>query len=246
MREQYPFFREEDERTRAVIGADAAEADLGGEYQKPYAILTQKRLYCKNEAGNFITQSADLLKAEKGLLPGPNWFLWGAVACMALLVLMALILLMGCTYKYAFLKDIWLSLTNWSWASILTQTEGFFVCGGSIAVIILIVIKKFKDANKVIFGFAFAELIWSLIRLGFWTDWYTKYGRDFVIALPIVSLLSAILSLVGIIQDKRHTAFFITHNAGVFSFNPGLYSAAELKYFAAQVKALKAGDTNGQ
>ena len=30
MREQYPFFREEDERTRAVIGEDAVEADLSG------------------------------------------------------------------------------------------------------------------------------------------------------------------------------------------------------------------------
>ena len=50
---------------------------------------------------------------------------------------------------------------------------------------------------------------------------------------------------LGIIQDKRHTAFFIAHSAGAFSFNPGLYSSAELKHFAAQVKALKAGDANG-
>ena len=41
-------------------------------------------------------------------------------------------------------------------------------------------------------------------------------------------------------------AFSLTAGAGAFSFNPRLYSTAELKHFAAQVKALKAGDTNGQ
>lgn len=82
MREQYPFFRDDDEQTRAVIGEEAARADLDGDYQKPYAILTQKRLYCKNEQGNFITDTTTIKSAGKGLLPGQNWFSWAVVACV--------------------------------------------------------------------------------------------------------------------------------------------------------------------
>ena len=47
MREQYPFFRDGDEKTQAIIGEEAVSTDLEGQYQKPYAVLTQKRLYCK-------------------------------------------------------------------------------------------------------------------------------------------------------------------------------------------------------
>ena len=68
MREQYPFFRDGDEQTQAVIGEEAVNADLDGDYQKPYAVLTQKRLYCKNEQGNFITDASALQSASKGLL----------------------------------------------------------------------------------------------------------------------------------------------------------------------------------
>ncbi|WP_251445120.1 hypothetical protein [Vermiculatibacterium agrestimuris] len=88
MREQYPFFRDGDEQTRAVIGEEAINADLDGEYQKPYAVLTQKRLYCKNEQGNFITDAAALRSAGKGLLPGQNWFLWAVAACVSLLLVL--------------------------------------------------------------------------------------------------------------------------------------------------------------
>lgn len=91
MREQYPFFRDGDEKTQAIIGEEAVNADLDGAYQKPYAILTQKRLYCKNEQGNFITDASALQSANKGLLPGKNWFLWAVAACVGLaLVLLCL------------------------------------------------------------------------------------------------------------------------------------------------------------
>ncbi len=91
MREQYPFFRDGDEQTQAVIGEEAVSADLDGDYQKPYAVLTQKRLYCKNEQGNFITDASALQSASKGLLPGQNWFLGAVTACVGLtLVLLCL------------------------------------------------------------------------------------------------------------------------------------------------------------
>ena len=60
MKQQYPFFRDEDEQTKAVIGEDVIEADLNGEFQKPYAVLTQKRFYAKDWRGNFIVENGDL------------------------------------------------------------------------------------------------------------------------------------------------------------------------------------------
>lgn len=62
----YPFFQQEDEKTIAVLGEQAAAADLEGTYRMPYAVLTQKRLYCKNEAGNFVVESSDLLSVKDG------------------------------------------------------------------------------------------------------------------------------------------------------------------------------------
>ena len=84
MKEQYPFFRSEDEHTLAVIGEEAAASDLDGIYQKPYAVLTEKYLYCKNEGGNFITEASGLRSARKTHLRGQNWFLWGAVAFVSI------------------------------------------------------------------------------------------------------------------------------------------------------------------
>lgn len=60
---RYPFFKEEDEKTIAVLGGEAVAADLKGNYRMPYAVLTQKHLYCKNEAGNFVVDSSDICSA---------------------------------------------------------------------------------------------------------------------------------------------------------------------------------------
>ncbi|MEG2455147.1 MAG: hypothetical protein RSC08_02740 [Oscillospiraceae bacterium] len=79
MTEKYPFFRDEEETTQAVIGEDAAASDLEGHYQKPYAVLTQNRLYCKNEQGNFIADRSTLKSAEKGFHPRQSRFLWVTV-----------------------------------------------------------------------------------------------------------------------------------------------------------------------
>lgn len=252
MREQYPFFREEDERARAVIGADAAEADLNGEYQKPYAILTRKRLYCKNETGNFITQSADLLKAGNDLLPIPNRFLWFAVICIVLAV--------GIEWGIAwdlrerFNWGLWWArwCQGYGLAALVWIAEGVVLCGGSVAAIIMTVEKKLQSVNKLILVIAFVEVVCNVI-------WFWLYGLPFdwdatfrvllitwCILAAILSVLAVIFSILGIMWGKRYATFFITHSAGAFSFNPGLYSSAELKYFAAQVKALKAGDANGQ
>ena len=84
MTERYPFFREEDEQTIAVIGEEAVASDLNGTYQKPYAVLTMKRVYCKNETGNYIAEASSLRSAGKVHLPGRNWFLWVALIFLAI------------------------------------------------------------------------------------------------------------------------------------------------------------------
>lgn len=84
MREQYPFFRDPEERTRAVIGGEAADADLNGEYRKPYAILSDCRLYLKNERGNFIIERDKIKSAGKGVRPGLNWFAMCLCLCLIL------------------------------------------------------------------------------------------------------------------------------------------------------------------
>lgn len=91
MTEQYPFFRESDERTLAVIGEKAVISDLSGTYKKPYAVLTQKRLYCKNELGNFITGYDKILHAghQKN---AHQWLLWAAFGLDVLVVISGFIL----------------------------------------------------------------------------------------------------------------------------------------------------------
>ena len=73
---KYPFFKEDDETTLAVIGERYAASDLNGEYQRPYAILTQKRLYCKNESGNFILKTSEIYTAREDPRPLRSWALW--------------------------------------------------------------------------------------------------------------------------------------------------------------------------
>lgn len=84
MRTSYPLFRDGDETAQAVIGEEAAASDLDGVYQKPYAVLTQKRLYCKNEQGNFIVDASALRSTGKASSMKNNWFVWAVAGCLAL------------------------------------------------------------------------------------------------------------------------------------------------------------------
>ena len=86
MRKQYPFFRDGNEQTRAVIGEEAAAADLDGEYQKPYAILSSKRLYCKNEQGNFIADGKTVRMAGREKPKRPMLALVSALLLVAILL----------------------------------------------------------------------------------------------------------------------------------------------------------------
>lgn len=88
MREQYPFFRDADERTLGVLGEEAADADLKGNYEKPYAVLSDKRLYCKNEQGNFIADARTLRMEGRDKRKRPLFVLIAGLLMAALFLTM--------------------------------------------------------------------------------------------------------------------------------------------------------------
>lgn len=93
MKERYPFFRDEEEQSRAVIGESAIEPDLNGHFEKPYAILTQKHLYCKNEQGNFIVPVDQIRSAgQKAASAVPNLEQLGLVLAAFAAVLSVIVL----------------------------------------------------------------------------------------------------------------------------------------------------------
>lgn len=240
MREQYPFFREEDEHTQAVIGEDAAEADLNGEYQKPYAILTQKRLYCKNEQGNFITPSKNLLGAAMEQMgKGKVYLLWFAFA----------LVVFDIPYigYFAFFEGSKITI------SIIIR----LVLDGIFIICFLLFAKKLPinasrlfciiTLPRVIFFSPWADFIADLYWLNYGFNSFLFQIVAFHVPDLILRVLPVILILAYYIPVRiLGHSFVIRHDTGRFSFAPSLYSAAELKHFAAQVKALKAGDTNGQ
>lgn len=234
MREQYPFFREEGERTQAVIGEDAAEADLNGAYQKPYAILTQKRLYCKNEQGNFIIPTQNLLGAAmEHMSNGKAYLLWFAFAIVVYYTLIEL---------YNWLSDC---LSGYLYLGSFYTIELVFKC---ICVICcLIFIKKPSPIASFFVGISVLPDIRYMIQLYVWIKEKTFVGYIDEIIQLILLALPAILALVYYISARTSgCSFVVRYNIGAFSFSPSLYSTNELKHFTAQVKALKAGDTNGR
>lgn len=69
----YPFFRSDEEKTIAVIGERAADSDLKGVYQQPYAVLTQQHLYCKNEVGEFVVDTSDIQATKDHRVKIKKW-----------------------------------------------------------------------------------------------------------------------------------------------------------------------------
>lgn len=113
---KYPFFKEDDETTLAVIGERYAASDLNGEYQRPYAILTQKRLYCKNESGNFILKTSEIYTAREDPRPLRSWALWLMIPVAILFTLVTI----GSTLVLAFLGITAHRKKNYKKASLFT------------------------------------------------------------------------------------------------------------------------------
>lgn len=228
MREQYPFFREEDERTAAVIGEEAASSDLEGTYKKPYAILTQKRLYCKNERGNFIIGTDQLLRAGISQNDPPfTWLLWAAFGVVTFSV-------------------FWLIATVIYYNGYYDDLDGplRWVLGVICLVIFLITRKKFLKAAPIsLCIFSGYWLVRNIIAI------LGNYG---VLVMELIyCTLCFVLTIVFVIvyyiksRDQRVT-FEILHTGGAFAFPAKSYPAGELKQFAEQVKLMQSGVADGK
>ena len=92
---RYPFFKEEDEKTIAVLGGEAVAADLKGNYRMPYAVLTEKHLYCKNEAGNFEVEASNIQHVEDNQTYRYGWMFMLAMIFPTFLGIFALMALLN-------------------------------------------------------------------------------------------------------------------------------------------------------
>lgn len=241
MIERYPFFRDTDERTRAVIGEDAIAADLSGTYQKPYAVLTQKRLYCKNERGNFITEASSVRSAGMGLLPGRNGFIWGVVACAGLMFV-GIVLLYSLTWRpllmWGLREDVVATAVN---------TKLLIWLGALAAAFLLLLILTLKHRLKAAVFAGWAAAVISGIWYGVLADvvaYLASSGFSYI--LYALSGLIVLLGLLTLWRDRRRTVFQIVHSAGYYAFNHRRYPAGELKVFTKQVKLMQAGETDGK
>lgn len=240
MIERYPFFRDTDERTRAVIGENAIAADLSGTYQKPYAVLTQKRLYCKNERGNFITEASAVRSAGVGLLPGRNGFIWGVVACAGLMFVEMVFLYFRAPVMPVLMEppiDI----------VIVGVKPKLLICLGALAAAflpLLILTMKQRIKTAVFAGWAAAVIgVIGVIWCGISGDFLLSVFSYILYAL---SGLIVLLGLLTLWQDRRMTVFQIVHSAGYYAFNHRRYPAGELKAFTKQVKLMQASGADGE
>lgn len=247
MREQYPFFRDADERTLAVIGGEAADSDLNGVYQKPYAILTQKRLYCKNERGNFIIDSSKLLGAGRIQNSSSSaWLLWGAFAINGFMLLWSIIswlpslsqlLEMRGSTEPDLLNSFQKAVIMWVVALI------------SLAAFLLLRKKNAKIAPIMLCilpGYSLIQFIQSIQSLISMMQEYggVLWGSYIIRLLLCVAPIILVVVYYAMSKDKD-SKFGVLHTGGSFDLSVKDYPANELENFEAAVKALT-GKANGK
>lgn len=252
MTEKYPFFREADEQTKAVIGEDAIAADLNGTYQKPYAVLTQKRLYCKNELGNFIVGADKLLEANMARNTTTTGLLWAVFAIETLQAVMAGISLFSTWVNWRGAEGIDL-FSFYAFDFIRLAVAATCLIG------FLVTRKKYPKISTLLLCIAPAVQIvsvtyyiirnyegWSVIS-AFLNYFFSDKTWTFSRFIPTVLLVVAIiLCVISVTNSKGKEWFEIRHSTGTFTFSPKQYPAGELKNFEQQVKALQAGGANGR
>lgn len=217
MTEKYPFFREADEQTKAVIGEDAIVADLNGTYQKPYAVLTQKRLYCKNERGNFIVGANKLLGANSVQNPTFQNLLWAVFAIDALNSVLAGIGIMGMIIE---ISNLLIS------RAVVIGVGVIDVIAIAICLIAFLLVRK-KNPKISLLLLCVATVLE-------------------VFGYILLSVAAIVLCVIAATRNKNNERFEVRHSTGTFTFSPKLYPAGELKNFEQQVKSLQAGGANGR
>lgn len=220
MKIQYPFFRDPDECTWAVIGEGAAEADLEGSYQKPYAILTQKRLYCKNDLGNFITENSDLRSA--GVISvGRNWLAGIAFLCTAIMTAMNSI-----CYRNSSIFQIIYGIYNHdakitAFAVLSTMVRG--------ACLLFPVFLEKKKKNKIAIAVTMLFVLYATAESTYFS---IRYRQSYWTEIPYIC------NLLALWWAYKHREFQIQCARSSFSFDLAAYPAQELKQFTKAVKAL--------
>lgn len=225
MKERYPFFQDEDEETKAVIGEDVIDADLNGAFEKPYAVLTQKRFYAKDWRGNFIVEIGDLTETTTKTKDLSN--------SSRLLISTAVVTMVGLLFDFWIVSQL---LHQFS-PSQLIQAIPATMKLNPIAGLSLLSIFGLPVCFIGLLGFAF----------------FRKKDEKKALICVIVSTVS-ILSLLGIVFiilyffSKRNSnlLFSVVHTGGEFTFVSKDYPEEELKNFEAQVKELKAGVAGGK
>lgn len=226
MNSQYPFFRDEDEQTQAVIGEDVIALDLAGTYQKPYAVLTQKRLYCKNERGNYITTVDDII--DGSYLEKYNHIcreLWIGI----------FIVLASMFWKYF----------------IFGRAYGFVEITGAITIISLICSIYFiwrKMTTYVPIPLILGQITVFIISLynvvSNYSGYYGFYDifslfRFYELTTPMLCLLCFIIALIKGIRAKSDKAFVINCQNISFSFLAHLYPEEEIALFQEKLCDIK-------
>lgn len=242
MSEKYPFFRDADEQTRAVIGGEALTSDLNGTYQKPYAVLTSRRLYCKNERGNFIVENGKLLGAGKSQSASLfTQLLWIALGVDVFA------LLMSNRSGLPFLTVLrWFMQDPSNFDPVYFIVFSNFIRNWIVTIVCLILFLLLrKKQAKIAPIFLCIYPAYSLIRS------IKSLAGYFQSVNGIISLLTMIapIALVAVyyVKTKNEASNFeILHTGGSFTFSAKDYPAEELKNFEAQVKALKAGVGSGK
>lgn len=256
MTEQYPFFREADERTQAVIGEEAIVSDLSGTYQKPYAVLTQKRIYCKNERGNFITEADQVLGAGKNqngaALTFPLWISFALELFGVLIKVFPWVQaingfseMTGISFKELLSsRDMW-GLFDTNFHHLQLYVEEFFptvifcVIGAVCLLLFLLAQVKQSKAAPILL---LIHPVWNLLmntRLTF---------RSLILTMLFTIIPILLIVIYYAIGGSKNGGdwFEIRHSTGTFTFSPKQYPAGELKNFEAKVKALKAGVASGK
>ena len=259
MMEKYPFFREEDERTQAVIGEDAIASDLEGTYQKPYAVLTQKRLYCKNEQGNYIIDTRSIASATKETVNIHSKIFWiTAIVFFVLFILIYFTKQVYVSYGYEVENlmdeyghaEIIEGIYGFSISDINGMLRGFrfantilILCGAIFVLFLVLGFRKLHKCASLIASLGGAVgSAWYLLESPFFKQWPNSKIFGYVCLVFSTAVLS--LGLIYFLQSRKiFNTFNIYHSTGVFPFRSTLYSVEELKNFERQVKALRGSKT---
>ncbi len=240
MTERYSFFQDEAEKSQAIIGESAIIADLNGTFEKPYAVLTQQRLYCKNEQGNFIVNADQIQTANRAAAPIMPVLGWVVFAIAALSV--ALLALLS--------SDILISFNVFN-----DKRKILFLFFGASTMLCLSLVWVRKRPEVTLIFLIASSILLSFSRVSSTViDIIMNNGINYLNAhnlylygqvsrmLPLIGEINFVLGIVSLIlyvKKKRSIVYEIKHSSGTFFFQEKDYTQEELSAFSKAVAAQK-------